>query len=157
LGILNVGGELMAKKHIVALSKADRRELERIIHSGTGAARRLTHARILLKADSQGENWTDEQIAEALESSISTVERVRGRYCREGLQKALEPRPQPPRPQARTLDGAGEARLSQLACSTPPEGHEHWTLRLLADRMVQLHYVEAISYESVRRSLSKTR
>lgn len=147
----------MAKKHIVALSVADRRQLEQVIHSGTGAARKLTHARILLKADSRGENWTDQQIADALEVGLSTVERVRGRYCREGLQAALEPRPQPARPQLRKLDGVGEARLTQLACSTPPQGSEHWTLRLLAERMVQLHYVEAISHESVRRSLLKTR
>jgi transposase len=147
----------MAKKHIVALSVAERRRLQQIIHSGAGAARRLAHARILLKADHQGEAWTDEQIADALEIGLSTVERVRHRYAQEGLEAALEHRPQPPRPRLRTLDGAGEAHLTQLACSTPPEGHAHWTLRLLADRMVQLHYVAAISHESVRRSLLKTR
>jgi transposase len=147
----------MAKKYVVALSAGDRQQLEQTIHTGTGAARKLTHARILLKADSHGENWTDQQIAEALEVGVATVERVRQRYCQEGLQVALEPRPQAPRPQLRKLDGVGEARLTQLACSTPPEGQEHWTLRLLADRMVQLHYVESLSHESVRRSLLKTR
>jgi transposase len=147
----------MAKKHVVRLSVKDREQLEQVIRSGAAAARKLTHARILLKADSQGEHWTDQQIADALDTSVSTIERVRGRYCREGLQQALEPRPQPPRPNQRRLDGVGEARLTQLACSTPPEGQEHWTLRLLAVRMVELHYVDAISHESVRRSLSKTR
>jgi transposase len=115
----------------------------------------LTRARVLLKAD---EGKTDEQIADAVDTSLGTAERVRKRFCTGGLDAALSDRPQPPRPQKRKIDGEAEARLVTLACSTPPDGRERWTLELLADRMVRLRYVDgAVSGQTVRRVLKKTR
>lgn len=117
----------------------------------------LTHARILLKADqsSQGPRWVDEQVAEAVEVSQPTVARVRKRYFQEGLEAALNRRP-PNREYHRKLDGEQEARLVALACSEPPEGQARWSLRLLADRLVELEIVEEVSYQTVRRILKKT-
>jgi transposase len=110
----------------------------------------------LLKADEDGPaSWTDEKIADALEVSVATVARERRRYFEEGLEVALMPK-KPGRPRRRVLDGRAEAHLIALACSNPPEGREHWPLRLLADRMVELGYVESLSYETVRRTLKKT-
>ena len=146
----------MKPKHIVALTAADRAALCLVVRSGQSPARKVLRAKILLKADVRGENCTDQEIAEALDIGIATVERVRSRYAREG-QAALERRPQPPRPEKRVLDAKGEAQLVMLACSKPPEGHGHWTLDLLADRMVQLRYVPAISGDTVGRTLKKTR
>ena len=129
----------MQKKYHVTLTPEERCELERMVSAGKAAARKLTHARILLKADEAegGPGWTDEQIAEALDVGLSTVWRVRRQFVEEGLEAALAPRPSA-RVYARKLDGAGEARLVKLACSTPPEGRKRWTLQLLADRMVVL-------------------
>jgi transposase len=103
-----------------------------------------------------GEGWSDARIAEALEVGTATVERVRKRFVTQGLEAAAERRPQPPRPQQRRLDGSGEAHLVALACSKPPEGHDRWTLDLLADRMVKLRYVSTVSRDTVRRVLKKT-
>jgi transposase len=122
---------------------------------GKAHARKLLYARILLKADEDGPAWTDQQIADALEVSVATVAHQRRRYCKEGLEVALMPK-KPGRPRRRVLDGRAEAHLIALACSNPPEGREHWPLRLLADRMVELGYVESLSYETVRRTLKKT-
>ena len=115
----------------------------------------MLRAKILLKADRHGENATDQEIAEALGVGVATVERVRARFVREGP-AALERRPQPPRPEKRRLDGKGEAQLVMLACSQPPEGRDHWTMDLLADRMVKLRYVGQLSGDTVRRTLKKT-
>jgi transposase len=147
----------MPKTHHVTLTKEQREQLLAMISTGTAAAHSLTHARILLKADEgeEGPAWTDEAIAEALETSVPTVERVRARFAQVGLETALRRRIAS-RPRARKLDGTGEAHLIALACSEPPAGQEHWTLRLLAERMVQLEYVDAISHETVRRTLKKT-
>lgn len=146
----------MNKKHVVALTAADRAKLCMVVRSGQASARKVLRAKILLRADRLGENDTDQEIAEALDIGVATVERVRARYAREG-QAALERRPQPPRPQKRRLDGKGEAQLVMLACSQPPEGHGRWTLDLLADRMVKLSYTPTISRDTVRRTLKKTR
>jgi transposase len=107
----------------------------------------------LLKAQA---GWTDPQIAAALEVSVSLVYDVRRRFVHAGLRAALHRHPQPPRPAKRKLDGDAEAHLITLACSHPPEGREGWTLQLLADRLVQLHHVESVSRETVRRTLKKT-
>jgi len=114
-------------------------------------------ARILLKADvgSDGPGWSDDQIAEGLEVGRATAGRVREAFVEEGLDAALERR-KPRRRYARTLDGDGEAHLVALACQKPPEGRSRWTLRLLADRLVELEYVEQVSYQTVRRTLKKT-
>jgi transposase len=148
----------MKKKYIVTLVDEERRMLQDMLSRGKAAARKLMHARILLKADAAagGPAWEDPSIAEALEVGRATVERVRKEFVEEGLEAALERR-KPRRVYARKLDGDGEAHLVALACQEPPEGRSRWTLRLLADRMVQLAYVDQISYQTVRRTLKKTR
>jgi transposase len=148
----------MRKKYPVILSETEREELKRLIATGTAPARKLTHARILLKADqsAEGAGWVDEQVAEAVEVSQPTVSRVRKQYFEEGLQAALNRRP-PNRKYHRKLDGEQEARLIALACSQSPEGQARWSLRLLADKLVELEIVEEeISYQTVRRTLKKT-
>ena len=148
----------MRKKYPVILSETEREELKRLIATGTAPARKLTHARILLKADqsAEGAGWVDEQVAKAVEVSQPTVARVRKQYFEEGLQAALNRRP-PNRKYQRKLDGEQEARLIALACSQPPEGQARWSLRLLADKLVELEIVEEeISYQTVRRTLKKT-
>jgi transposase len=147
----------MKKRYIVNLSQAQRQQLKDLISAGTGPARTVAHARILLKADQglHGPNWKDDDIAVALEVSCPTIARVRQRFAREGLEGALKRR-LPNRQYRSTLDGRQEAQLIALACSSPPEGRGRWTLRLLANRMVELEYVNALSYETVRRTLKKT-
>ena len=148
----------MPKSHLVALSAEERVSLEALVSTGLTSAKRQTHGRILLKADSgpEGSGWSDEQISEALGVSVSTVARVRKRFAQEGMGCLLK-RPLVRRPSRRRLDGEQEAHLLALACSPPPEGHAHWTLRLLSDRMVTLEHVESISHETVRQALKKTR
>jgi transposase len=145
------------KRYKVTLEPDERGELEKLISRGKGAARRLAHARILLHAD-QGEGRpgkSDAEIAEAVGVSVATIERVRQRFVEEGLEAALSPRP-PRRLYPRKLDGAAEARLIALACSPPPDGRARWTLRVLAERMVVLGYIETVSYETVRTTLQET-
>ena len=147
----------MRKAHVVRLTADERAFLRDEIAAGIAPARRLTHARVLLKADqgADGPAWRDAAIAEALEVSVATVERVRKRFALEGLDGALARRRPHPAP-ARKLDGAQEAHLIALACSVPPDGREHWTLRLLAERFVTLEVGAPISRETVRRTLKKT-
>jgi DNA-binding transcriptional ArsR family regulator len=149
---------IMNKKYPVNLTEAQREHLKSLIAAGTAPARKLTHARILLKADQspEGPAWVDEAIADAVETSQPTVSRVRKRYFEEGLEAALNRRP-PKREYHRKLDGEQEARLIALACSEPPEGQARWSLRLLADKLVELEIVEEVSYQTVRRTLKKTR
>jgi transposase len=147
----------MKKKYPVILTQTEREQLKDLIAAGTAPARKLTHARILLKADQspEGPAWVDEEVADAVEVSQPTVCRVRKQYFEEGMEAALNRRP-PNREYHRKLDGEQEARLVALACSEPPEGQARWSLRLLADRMVELEVVEEISYQTVRRTLKKT-
>lgn len=147
----------MHKTYRVKLIADERAYLEQLLSKGTAAARTLTHARILLKADEgvDGPAWTDEQIVEALEVNLSTVERVRRRCVEEGFDAALRPRPSP-QLRLRKLDGAAEAQLVALACSPAPRGQQRWTLRLLADQLVALEVVDRVSYETVRQTLKKT-
>jgi transposase len=147
----------MKKKYIVTLTEAERQMLQAMLSRGKAAARKLVHARILLKADASpgGPTWNDDQIAEGLEVGRATVERVRWQFVEEGLEAALERR-KSSRQYERRLDGDGEAHLIALACQKPPEGRARWTLQLLADRMVQLEYVETVSDQTVRRTLKKT-
>jgi len=147
----------MKKKYIVTLTQEERRTLQAMLSKGKAAARKLMHARILLKADAgpDGPAWKDGRIADSLELGRATVERVRKMFVEEGLTAALERR-RPRRQYDRALDGDGEAHLVALACQKPPEGRSRWTLRLLADRMIQLGYVEQLSYQTVRRTLKKT-
>jgi hypothetical protein len=145
-------------KYAVSLSEAERAQLRGLIGCGEAPARRLTHARILLKAN-QGEggpSWSDAAIAGALEVHPDTVARVRRAYVNGGLEAALM-RKSPDRVYARTLDGAAEAQLVALTCSAPPGGRQRWTLRLLAEELVRLEVVQTVSYETVRRTLQQTR
>jgi transposase len=144
-------------KYRVTLDADERATLERLVAVGKGAARRLTHARILLLADTAfGPERSDADLVDALGVSVRTVERVRQRLVTEGLQAALHPRPQPARPAKVKIKGDVEQRLVQLACSDPPEGRCHWTLQLLADEMVVLGLAESLSTETVRQALKKT-
>jgi transposase len=145
------------KKYVVRLTDQERSQLETLVRRGRAHTRKLLYARILLKADADGpDQWTDELIAEAFEVSTATVARERRRFCEDGLEVALMPK-KPGRPRRRVLDGRAEAHLVALSCSEPPEGRERWSMRLLADRMVELGHVEALSHETVRRTLKKTR
>jgi transposase len=146
------------KKYTVTLTPEERISLQDLIAAGRAAAQKLTHARILLKADAApgGPAWTDARIAEALEVNVRTIERLRERFVERGLEAALIRKPQDRPSRERTLDGKAEARLIALACSTPPRGRARWTLRLLADKLVELEVVGAVSTETVRRVLKKT-
>ena len=146
-----------AKSYRVVLTPEQRRQLEHQIHCGKGAARLLDHMRVLLKADEgpAGPAWTDEAICAAVEVSQSTVSRIRRAFQERGLEAALQRRV-PSRTRSRRLDGTGEAHLVALACSAPPEGEARWTLRLLADRMVELEFAATLSHETVRQVLKKT-
>ena len=147
----------MAKFYRVTLTPLERQELQQLISRGKADARKLAHARILLQADEAkgGPRRTDGQIAGALDTTTRTVERVRERFVEQGLEWALLPKPSK-RVYARKLDGRQEARLVALACSKPPAGKARWTLRLLADEMVELEVVDSLSYETVRQALKKT-
>jgi transposase len=147
------------KKYIVRLSGEERESLKRLVSSGKGPARMFTRARILLKADvaEGGPAWPDEKIAEALDVTIQTVERVRKQLVEEGLEAVLRRRKYVQKVSRKKLDGDVEAHLIALACSEAPEGYTRWSLRLLAGRMVELGYVESLSHEAVRRALKKMR
>jgi transposase len=147
----------LAKKYRVTLTEDERTTLTTLITTGTAAARTLTHARILLKADQAagGPAWTDEAIRDALDVSLSTIARLRERFVEERIDAALH-RQSGPRPPQRLLDGAEEAHLLALTCSAPPDGNERWTLRLLADKLVELEYVDHVAHETVRPVLKKT-
>ena len=148
----------MPKRYVVTLTDEEREQLTALVTKGKAAARALIHARVLLKADQSPGSpaWTDERIREALDIGLCTVMRVRERFVEEGLEAALRPRT-PAKPRPRKLDGHREAQLITLACSEAPAGRGRWTLRLLADRLVELGCVDALSHETVRRTLKKTR
>jgi len=147
------------KKYKVTLTAEERQHLSALIAVGKAAAMKLAHARILLKADAAdgGPAWPDERIAQAVEVGVATVERVRQRFVEQGLEAALVRKKQDRPSRERKLDGRAEARLIALACSAPPEGRTEWTMQLLADKLVELRVVEAVSDETVRRALKKTR
>lgn len=146
------------KKYIVTLTDEERESLRLLTTKGMAAARKLLHARILLKADANpgGPGWSDSQIAQGLDAGTATVERVRQQWVEEGLEAALERR-KPRREYERRLDGVAEAHLTVLACSQSPAGRKRWTLQLLADRMVELKYVGEVSADTIGRVLKKTR
>jgi len=146
------------KKYVVRLSQEERSVLKRLISSGKGPARMFTRARILLKADQEGDGpaWSDEKICEALEVTVQTVEKVRRQLVEEGFDAVLCRRKYTQKVSRRKIDGDAEAHLIALSCSKAPEGRSAWTLRLLADKMVELGYLESISHEAVRQTLKKT-
>jgi hypothetical protein len=148
------------KKYVVELTNEERDRLLKLIRSGEAPARMLNRARILLKADAgehagEGPAPGDREIARMLETSPATVGRVRERFWRQGPDAALE-RSMPDRVYERTFDGRAEARLVALACSEAPEGRDRWSMRLLADKAVELGIVESVSHETVRKALKKT-
>jgi transposase len=145
-------------RYKITLTIEERQLLEKMVSTGKGAARKLAHARILLLADEgdQGPGRTNAAIVSALGVSERTVERVRKRFVTESFEAALNPRPQPPRPDKVKIKGAVEQQLIELACSDPPTGRSRWTLELLADRLVVLRCVDGVSTETVRQALKKT-
>jgi len=149
----------MLKKYRVTLTAEERDELVRLLAHGKADVRKIKHAQILLKADETegGPGWPDARMAEAFNAGVATIERVRRRFVEEGLASALSPYRGGKRIYERKLDGAQEAHLIALACSAPPEGRARWTLRLLAQHMVELAYVDTLSHETVRQTLKKMR
>jgi hypothetical protein len=148
----------MPEKYVVQLSQEEREQLVILLKTGKCAAKKRLHAGVLLKADEgeHGPSWPDESIAEALEIHSNTVKSVRKRLVEEGLESALNRKPQVRPSHFPKLDGEKEAKLIALACSAPPEGRVRWTLRLLADKLVEMEVVDTISYETVRGTLKKT-
>jgi len=144
----------MNTKYIVILNEEQRQHLEKLTSSGKVSARQMKRAQILLKSDVQV-NWLYERIMDAFDVSAVTIAKVRKTFVEQGLQVALQ-RKKPDREYEHALDGEGEAHLIALACSEPPTGRKHWSLRLLQDRFVKLGHVDNISYETIRRVLKKT-
>jgi len=147
----------MKKVFIVRLTEEERLQLETLVRKGKASALTIARARILLKADQgeNGEGWTDAQVAEALDVAPKTVFNVRQRWVEEGLEAALSRKKQECQSRARRLDGEAEAKLVATCCGPAPKGRARWTLRLLADKLVELEAVDSISPETVRRTLKK--
>ena len=147
------------KKYIVRLSQHERQVLKRFISSGKRSAQLFTRARILLKADQgvEGPGWPDEKISWALDVTVQTVERIRRQLVQKGFDAVLKRQEYSQKVSRKKIDGDAEAHLIALSCSRPPKGRSDWSLRLLADRIVELGYVESVSYETVRKTLKKTR
>lgn len=147
----------MKKRYIVTLTTEERKNLKQLIHTGHQSAQKLTRARILLKTD-QGEygpSWSDQRISQAIEVGVATVERLRKRFVEEGLEVSLKRRPESRPRQRHKLDGHQEAQLIALVCNDPPKGYSQWSLRLLADKLVELEVVDTISHVTVHRTLKK--
>lgn len=143
-------------KYIVTLTDEEREWLQKLVSSGRGAARKLTHARVLLLADASSLSRSDEDIAEALQIGLSTIHRVRQRFVEQSFESALVPVRPPKRPDKVKISGDIERQLIALACGDPPAGRCRWTLNLLADRIVELGYVDdVLSRETVRKTLKK--
>jgi transposase len=140
------------KKYVIDLTEEEQEVLREITSTGRHSAKKIRYAYVLLKANA---GWTDERISEAFDTSLPTVQRIRQRFVEEGIGFALGAHSNKPRPYTRRLDGEGEAHLVALACSEAPEGRAQWTLRLLAEKMVELEYVESVSHETVRQVLKK--
>lgn len=146
----------MEKKYIVRLSDAERETLVGVIKKMKGSSQKVKRAQILLKADADGPNWPDSQIADAFSCRRQTVEQIRQRLVTEGFEVTLcgKQRPQPPRPNL--LDGVQEAKVIALRLGPSPKGFANWTLRLLAEKVVELEIVDSISHETIRKTLKKT-
>ena len=145
----------MQKKYIVRLSKAERKQLEEVVKKLKGGSQKVRRAQVLLKADANGAAWTDSHIAEAYGCRRQTVETIRQRFVECGFEETLEGKKRAAPPTEKLLDGAQEAKVIAMRLGPPPKGHAHWTLRLLARKVVELEVAETISYETVRRTLKK--
>jgi hypothetical protein len=146
----------MNKKYIVRLSKKERAELHELIKGLKGSSQKVRRAQILLKADARGPNWTDARIADAFSCRLQTVENIRKRLVTEGFDVALHGKQRATAPREKSLDGRKEAKVIALRLGKPPKGFANWSLRLLADRVVELGLVESISHETIRQTLKKT-
>ena len=148
----------MAKLYLVKLDSDERKELSLLVKREKVAAKKRTHAQVLLLADCgrHGPAWTDAAVAEACQVTVRTVENIRKRLVLEGLEVALNRKPQVRLSRQKILDGEKEAKVIALCCGAKPAGHARWTLRLLAERIVELDIVESISHETVRQCLKKT-
>ena len=148
----------MNKKYVVRLTSEERSTLQRLVSVGKAAARKILHGRILLQADQGpgGPGWKDEEIAEGLTAHPRTIANVRQRFVESGLEAALNRKKQDHPSRAPKFDGRAEAHLIALACGDPPKGRTRWTLRLLADRLVDLEILDSVSHETVRQVLKKT-
>ena len=146
----------MQKKYIVRLSAKGQATLKETIKKLKGTSERFRRAQILLKADINGPGWNDQKIAEAFDCSRQTVENVRECLVTEGFEAALERKKRETPPRKKLLDGAQEAKLIAMRLGSPPDGFGSWSLRLLAEQLVELEIVESISHETVRRTLKKT-
>ena|SRR2546421_8185983 len=146
------------KKNSIELSQEQRQGLEQLVSKGKASARKIKHAEVLLKIESSehGSNWSDEQVKTAFGVGETTIWRIRRRFLDQGLEDALNRRRQPERPEKRKLDGEQEAHLIALTCSPAPEGYQRWTMRLLADKLVELGYCEQIDHKTVWVALKKT-
>jgi len=146
----------MYKKYVVRLSEEERQVCQGVIKKLTGSSQKVRRAQILLKADAEGPNWTDERIAEAFDCRVQTIENLRKRLVSEGFEQTLNGKPRQAPPTPPRLDGEGEAKLIALRLGKPPAGYGRWTLQLLADQLVALEVVDSISIETVRKTLKKT-
>lgn len=146
----------MYKKYIVRLDNEERQALREVVRKLKGSSSRVRRAQILLKADADGPNWTDQQIADAFGCRARTVENVRQRLVTEGLEAALDRKQPPSPPRAKLLDGQQEAKIIALRLGKPPKGFANWSLRLLAGQVVELGIVDKVSYETLRKTLKKT-
>ena len=146
----------MIKKYIIRLTDEERNVCHAIVKKLKGSSEKVRRAQILLKADADGPGWADVRIAEAFDCRVQTVENLRKRLVTEGFEQALERKKRPEPPRACKLDGEMEAKLIAMRLGKPPAGYGHWTLQLLAEEMVALEIVDAISYETIRRTLKKT-
>jgi transposase len=152
------GKAIAVKKYVVRLTAEERDRLNALIHKGKRSAQLLTKARILLKADvsDAGDGWSDSAIAEALDTSLATVERTRRQLVEEGFEAVLTRKYNPKSARPRIFDGAAEAKLIALTLSPAPDGFARWTLRLLEEKVVELHIVERASDNTISRTLKKT-
>lgn len=146
----------MNKKYVVRLSEEERQVCQAVVKKLKGSSQKVRRAQVLLKADVDGPNWTDQRIAEAFHCRVQTIENLRKRLVTEGFEVALNGKQRESPPTPPLLDGAGEAKLIALRLGKPPAGYGRWTLQLLADELVALEVVESISLETVRQTLKKT-
>ncbi|AWM37097.1 hypothetical protein GobsT_49840 [Gemmata obscuriglobus] len=147
----------MMKKYIVRLSDAERATLSEVVKKLKGSSQKVRRAQILLKADADGSGWTDAKIAEAVGCRTKTVENIRERVVTSGFEVALHGQPRAEPPRAKLLDGQQEAPVIAMRLGPPPKGFANWSLRLLAEQVVALEVVDAISHETIRQTLKKTR
>lgn len=146
----------MQKKYIVRLTDEERAALRSVVKKLSGSSQKVRRAQILLKADADGPGWPDQRIAEALDCRRQTVENLRKRLATEGFAVALDGKPRETAPRRKRLDGEQEAKVIALRLSDPPKGYANWSLRLLANKVVELEIAETVSYETVRQTLKKT-